>query len=85
MSSAEHMGETVGPRSLWLTVPLYSVMLAILALDAWTMAFWIRVGGELGWAVVGTELGVALLLGLILVLDVRRQWLLSRPLDGPAG
>jgi hypothetical protein len=83
MSSAEYMAETVRPRSLWLTVPLYAVMLAILAVDVWTMTFWMRVGGALGWAIAGTEFVVALLLGLVLVFDARRQWLLSRPLDSP--
>ena len=77
------MRETVQRRSLWLTVPLYAVMLAILALDVWTMTFWMRVGGALGWAIAGAEFAVALLLGLILVFDARRQWLLSGPPDGP--
>jgi hypothetical protein len=77
------MEETVRPRSLWLTVPLYAGMVAILALDVWTMTFWMRVGGALGWVITGTEFVVALLLGLVLVFDARRQWLLSRPLDGP--
>jgi hypothetical protein len=76
------MRETVHRRSLWLTVPLYVVSVAILALDVWTMAFWARVGGALGWTIAGAELAVALLLGLLLVFDARRQWLLSRPLDG---
>jgi hypothetical protein len=83
MSSAEYMEETARPRSLWLTVPLYAGMVAILALDVWTMTFWMRVGGALGWVITGTEFVVALLLGLVLVFDARRQWLLSRPLDGP--
>jgi hypothetical protein len=77
------MEETVRPRSLWLTAPLYAVMLAILALDVWTMTFWMRVGGALGWAITGTEFLVSLVLGLVLIVDVRRRWLLSRPLDGP--
>jgi hypothetical protein len=83
MSSAEGMEETVRPRSLWLTAPLYAGMLAILALDLWTMTFWMRVGGALGWAITGTELLVALVLGLVLVVDARRQWLLSGPPDSP--
>jgi hypothetical protein len=83
MNSAECREETVRPRSLWLTAPLYAGMLAILALDVWTMAFWMRVGGAPGWAIAGTEFLVALVLGLVLVVDARRQWLLSRPLDDP--
>jgi hypothetical protein len=76
------MTETVRRRSLWLTVPLYVVMLTILALDVWTIAFWSRVGGTLGWAIVATAFVVAVLLGLVLAFDARRQWLLSGPLDG---
>lgn len=75
------MRTTVRRRSLWLTVPMYVVMVAILALDVWTTAFWFRVGGALGWAIGATEFMVAVLLGLVLAFDARRQWLMSRPLD----
>ena len=75
-SSAERMRTTAQRRSLWLTVPLYAVALAILVLDVWTAAFWARVGGSLGWVLVAIEAGVALLLAVLLVLDARRQWLL---------
>ncbi len=76
------MQETVRRRTLWLTVPLYAVVLAILAFDVWTTIFWIRVGGSLGWAVAAIESGVALVLGAVLTIDARRQWLLRNPTDG---
>lgn len=76
------MWRTPRRRSLWWTAPLYAVALAVLALDVWTVRFWIRVGGSLGWAVVGVEAAVALLLALLLGLDARRQWLLQLPPEG---
>ena len=84
MSSAEPMPKDAGRRSLWLTTPLYVVMLAILVLDVWATAFWIRVGGSLGAALALSALAVASVLGVLLLIDARRQWLLSAPREpGP--
>ena len=69
------------PRSLWVTVPLYCLGLALLALDGWATVFWTRVGDSLG---VGLGLAggtVIVVLGALLVLDARRQWLLFRVPD----
>ncbi len=79
MSSAEPGPDDRGPRSLWLTTLLYGGMLAIIALDVWALAFWMRVGGSLGSALALSALAVALVLGVLLLIDARRQWLLSAP------
>jgi hypothetical protein len=68
-------------RALWLTAPLYAVTLGILALDVWATSFWVRVGGSLGWGLAGVETAVALLLAVLLLMDARRQWLLTGPTD----
>jgi hypothetical protein len=81
MSSAESVPEDVGRRSLWLTTPLYGGMLAIVVLDVWATAFWIRVEGSLGSVLALSGLAVALVLGGLLLIDARRQWLLSAPPD----
>jgi hypothetical protein len=71
---------------LWLTAPLYVVVLAILALDVWASSFWARVGGFLGGALAVAATVVAVLLGALLLIDARRQWRLSEPVDDePAG
>lgn len=67
------MPRTAHRRSLWLTVPLYVAMLGIIALDVWTVGFWARVGGSLGWAVVVVQALVASILTLLLRVDARRQ------------
>ena len=79
MSSAELLPTDAGRRSLWLTTPLYGGMLAILVLDVWATAFWIRVGGSLGAVLALSALAVASVLGVLLLIDARRQWLLSAP------
>jgi hypothetical protein len=86
MSSAEPVPEALGPRSLWRTTPLYCGVLAILALAVWATAFWFRVGGSLGSVLALAALAVALVLGALLLIDARRQWLLSAPPEpGPVG
>jgi hypothetical protein len=76
-----------GRRSLWLTVPLYAVLLAVVVLDVRAAVFWGRVGGSLGTPVALAAGGIALLAGLLLVVDLRRQVLLGadpRDDDRPA-
>jgi hypothetical protein len=68
-------------RPLWLTAPLYVVVLAILALDVWAIPFWARVGGFLGGTLAVAATVVVVLLGTLLVIDARRQWRLSVPVD----
>jgi hypothetical protein len=68
-------------RPLWLTVPLYVVLLAVLVVDVWAAEFWLRVGGQLGSVIGGAAAAVVLVVGLLLVLDARRQWLLGQ--DSP--
>jgi polyferredoxin len=65
------------PRPIWLTAPLYVVTLAIVALDGWAIWFWARVDGSLGRGLALAGVAVALLLLALLVVDARRQWLLS--------
>jgi hypothetical protein len=79
MSSAERLSTGLRRRSLWLTTPLYGGMLAILVLDVWATAFWIRVGGSLGSLLALSAVVAALVLGVLLLIDARRQWLLSAP------
>jgi hypothetical protein len=70
-----------GRRSLWLTVPLYAVLLSVLVLDAWATWFWTRVGRSLGGGLATAGMVVALLLAALVLVDMRRQWLLSAPMD----
>ena len=62
-------------RPRWMTVLFHLVLGAALLTDLWGTVFWARVGGALGAgiAVVGTV--IALFLGLVLLIDVRGQWL----------
>ncbi len=66
-----------GRRPLWLTVPLYAVLLLVVVLDARAAVFWARVGGSLGTPVALAAGGIALLAVLLLVVDLRRQVLLA--------
>ena len=66
-----------GRRPLWLTVPLYAVLLLVVVLDARAAVFWARVGGSLGTPVALAAGGIALLAVLLLVVDLRRQVLLG--------
>jgi hypothetical protein len=75
-----------GRRPLWLTVPLYAVLLVVVVLDARAAVFWGRVGGSLETPVALTAGGIALLAVLLLVVDLRRQVLLGAdPRDDQAG
>jgi hypothetical protein len=65
-----------GRRPLWLTVPLYAVLLVVV-LDVRAAVFWGRVGGSLGTPVALAAGGIALLAVLLLVVDLRRQVLLG--------
>jgi hypothetical protein len=62
-----------GRRPLWLTVPLYAVLLVVVVLDVRAAVFWGRVGGSLGTPVALAAGGIALLAVLLLVVDARRQ------------
>jgi polyferredoxin len=64
-------------RPLWLTVPLYAVLLVVVVLDLRAAVFWARVGGSLGTLVALAAGGIALLAVLLLVVDLRRQVLLG--------
>jgi hypothetical protein len=75
-----------GRRPLWLTVPLYAVLLVVVVLDVRAAVFWGRVGGSLGTPVVLAAGGIALLAVLLLVVDARRQLQLGAdPGDDQAG
>ncbi len=71
------MARVPGRRPLWLTVPLYAVLLLVVVLDARAAVFWARVGGSLGTPVALAAGGIALLAVLLLVVDLRRQVLLA--------
>ncbi len=71
------MARVPGRRPLWLTVPLYAVLLLVVVLDARAAVFWARVGGSLGTPVALAAGGIALLAVLLLVVDLRRQVLLG--------
>ncbi len=80
------MARVPGRRPLWLTVPLYAVLLGVVVLDVRAAVFWGRVGGSLGTPVALAAGGIALLAVLLLVLDLRRQVLLGAdPDDDAAG
>ncbi len=67
------MARVPGRRPLWLTVPLYAVLLVVVVLDVRAAVFWGRVGGSLGTPVALAAGGIALLAVLLLVADLRRQ------------
>ena len=67
------MARAPGRRPLWLTVPLYAVLLVVVVLDVRAAVFWGRVGGSLGTPVALAAGGIALLAVLLLVADLRRQ------------
>ena len=71
------MARVRGRRPWWLTVPLYAVLLVVVVLDVRAAVFWGRVGGSPGTTVALTAGGIALLAVLLLVVDLRRQVLLS--------
>ena len=77
------MARVPGRRPLWLTVPLYAVLLVVVVLDVRAAVFWGRVGGSLGTPVALVAGGIALLAVLLLVVDLRRQVRLGTdPRDG---
>ena len=67
------MARAPGRRPLWLTVPLYAVLLVVVVLDVRAAVFWGRVGGSLGTPVALAAGGIALLAVLLLAGDLRRQ------------
>lgn len=81
-SSLSSVARVPGRRSLWLTVPLYAVLLVVVGLDVRAAVFWARVGGSLGTPMALTAGGIALLAALLLGLDLRRQVLLSTRHEG---
>jgi hypothetical protein len=60
-------------RSVWLTVPLYVFVAAVVVVDVWGAVFWARVGGGLGTAVAAAGAVVAVVLLGFLVTDLRRR------------
>jgi hypothetical protein len=66
-----------GRRPLWLTVPMYAVLLVVVVLDVRAAVFWARVGGSLGTSVALAAAAIALLALLLLGFDLRRQVLLA--------
>ena len=71
------MARGAGARPLWLTVPLYLVLVAVAGVNVWAAVFWAQVGGSLGGGIAAAGIAVALLVALIVGFDARRQWLLS--------
>jgi hypothetical protein len=69
-----------GRRPLWLTVPMYAVLLVVAVLDVRAAVFWGRVGDSLGTPGALAAGGIALLAVLLLGVDLRRQVRLG---DGP--
>jgi membrane protein YdbS with pleckstrin-like domain len=69
------------PRRIWVTVPLYLVLLLVVGADIWAWGFWTTVGGTLGSALAAAAGVVVLLLGAFLLVDARRQWRLHRSAD----
>jgi hypothetical protein len=67
-----------GPRSRWLTLPLHALLVVVLVLDVRAAVFWAGVGGSLGVPVALAAAGVAVLAGVLLAVDVRRQVVLGR-------
>ncbi|MFW3172541.1 hypothetical protein [Geodermatophilus sp. CPCC 206100] len=74
------MSRARGLRSLWLTVPMYAVLVLVVVLDVRAAVFWGRVGGSLGTRVALAAGVIALLAALLLAFDVRRQLQLARDL-----
>ncbi len=72
------MARVPGRRPLWLTVPLYAVLVVVVVLDVRAAVFWGRVGGSLGTPVSLAAGGIALLAVVLLMLDLRRQVLIGR-------
>ena len=72
------MARVPGRRPLWLTVPLYAVLLGVVVLDVRAAVFWGRVGGSLGTPVALAAGGIALLAVLLLVVDLLRQMPMAR-------
>ncbi len=77
------MASGVGPRRLWLTIPLHAVLLVVVVLDVRAAVFWAGVGGSLGAPVTLAAAGVALLAAVLLAVDLRHQLLLARGRNGP--
>ena len=71
------MARIPGRRPLWLTVPMYAVLLVVVVLDVRAAVFWARVGGSLGTSVALAAAAIALLALLLLGCDLRRQVLLA--------
>ena len=67
------MARVPGRRPLWLTVPLYAVLLVVVVLDVRAAVFWGRVGGSLVTPVALVAGRIALLAVLLLGFDLRRQ------------
>ncbi len=72
------MASGVGPRRLWLTIPLHILLLVVVVLDVRAAVFWAGVGGSLGVPVSVAAAGVAALAGGLLAVDLRYQVLLGR-------
>ena len=74
-------------RPLWLTVPMYAVLVVVAVLDVRAAVFWGRVGGSLGTPVALAAGSIAVLAVLLLGVDLRRQVRLGADPgdDDPAG
>ena len=81
------MARVPGRRPLWLTLPLYAVLLLVVVLDVRAAVFWARVGGSLGAPVAFAAGGIALVALMLLGFDLRRQVRLGADAedDDPAG
>ncbi len=67
------MSRDRGTRPLWLTLPLYAVLFAVIVLDVRAAVFWAQVGGSLGPPVTLGAAGIATLAVALILLDLRRQ------------
>ncbi len=81
------MARVPGRRPLWMTVPLYAVLLVVVVLDVRAAVFWARVSGSLGTPVALAAGAIALLALLLLGSDLWRQALLGADPgdDDPSG
>ena len=71
------MARVPGRRPLWLTVPMYALLLVVAVLDVRAAVFWSRVGGSLGTPLALAAGGIALLAMLLIGIDLRREMLLG--------
>jgi hypothetical protein len=70
---------------LWVTAPLYAVLLLVIGIDLRAVVFWARVGGSVGASVSLAAGCVAVACLLLLGSDLRRQVSFGRVPEGGGG